>query len=520
MKRLLAVLLILLSALASARAASVSHIFGDHMVLQADAPLPVWGKGDPGEKVVVRLHGQEQSATVEASGRWQVQLAPIAAGGPYTMEVAASGTNSNIHDVLIGEVWLGAGQSNMAFAVARARDSVAEIATAKNDRVRVFMTKQVTSATPVDDVGGEWKVCSPETVGDFSAAGYFFARELQPALDRPVGVVVSAIGAAAAESFVRRESLSAEPRLQPLVKAADDRLALVDTARTEFDRAHAEWERKIRAEGKADVLQKPRTTTEAKALNEPRPTAILNDFQWASTISNGMIQPIAPYAIRGVLWYQGEHNAKRAEQYRTLLPALIADWRAMWKSESLPFVIVQLPNFGQREGSPDESAWAELREAQAMTAAEVPHTLLAVTIDLGEVDIHPSNKQGVGERLAQQALRHVYGCDVAADGPRFTEAKREAKVMRVRFDSKGLSVKGNTLCGFTIAAADRAFVNANAKLDSDGSVLVWSDAVAEPVAVRYAWADNPECNLVGPGQLPAAPFRTDDWPGITAGAAK
>lgn len=498
----------------------MSHLFGDHMVLQADVIVPVWGQGAPGERITLRIDGREESADTDANGRWEIRLPPMKAGGPFTMKVSSPSTEFAFSDVLVGEVWLGAGQSNMARTVPFAKDAEKEIASAANDQIRVFMVKEVTSPTPVLDVEGEWKVCSPESVSGFSAVGYFFARDLQPAIKRPVGVIVAAIGASAAESFVRRESLEAVPKLQYIVKAADERAKLVEQARLEFETAHAAWEQKIRDSGRADSLAKPRTAAEAKSLGEPRPTSILNDFQWASTISNGMIQPLAPYSIRGVLWYQGEHNAKRAEEYRTLLPTLIEDWRSLWKNPSLPFLIVQLPNFSKPTTMPAESAWAELREAQARTATSVLDVLLAVTIDLGEVDIHPRDKQGVGQRLASLALKHVYQQqEVIADAPRFVRAARDGHRMRLDFDTEHLTSDGEEICGFTIAGPDRKFFNAKATLEN-GSIVVWADEVPEPVAIRYAWADNPRCNLRGPGGLPMMPFRTDDWAGVTAGATK
>jgi sialate O-acetylesterase len=635
----------------------VPAIVGDHMVLQRDAKVRLWGWADAGEALRVRIAGQTLATTADAAGRWQVQLAPMPAGGPHTLEISGKNT-LRFADILVGEVWVASGQSNMEFPVSRAADAVAETAAARFPRMRLFTVAKATSPTPLDNMRGEWTECSPETVGDFSAVAYFFGRELNRALDVPVGLIHSSWGGTPAEAWTSRGALSAEASLKPMIEALDRRLADPDATHA-YERAVAEWEQKnvvvdtgnegfargwagpeldatdwkpmtlpqywektgldidgavwfrrevtvpaewagkdlvltlgaiddfdttyfagvqVGATGKetpgywthqrsyvvpGSLVRAGQTVIAVRVFDRagdggfggpssamqldlaagsgaqaislagawryqieravPSVTpdwgsqpAGLEDQNAPTTLYNAMIAPLTPFAIRGAIWYQGESNASRAFQYRTLFPSLIRDWRRAWGIGNFPFDFVQLANYMARRDQPGDSEWAELREAQAMALA-MPNTGMATAVDIGVADdIHPLNKQGVGRRLALVALSRNYGRAIEFSGPVYRSHKVKGAKVRLRFaHAAGLAVRdGGALKGFAVAGDDRRFVWAQAQIDGD-SVVVWSDAVAKPVAVRYGWADNPDADLVNGAGLPAPPFRTDAWPGIT-----
>jgi sialate O-acetylesterase len=507
--RLVLFLVLIVAALAPLQAdVSVPSVIGDHMVLQQGMRVPIWGSAEPGESVFVRFAGTEARATANEAGKWQVRIGPFEAGGPYVMRIGGAHNRLILRDVLIGEVWLASGQSNMQMAVAGVNNAAQEIAEANYPSIRLLSTPMIASWEPLSDTQAVWVPCTPDTAPGFSAVAYFFGRELHKALGVPVGLINSSWGGTPAEAWTSREALEADPTLRPMmVERGDNAVRDYPAALEAYKKAHAEWEtaaEKAKAEG-AEVPKEPTAPADPKTS----PWTPANLF-------NGKISPLIPFGIRGVIWYQGESNAGRAKQYRTLFPTMITDWRAHWGQGDFPFLFVQLANFMERKDEPGDSAWAELREAQLMTL-KLPNTGMAVTIDIGEAaDIHPKNKQDVGKRLAAWALGTTYGQKVAISGPLYDSMKVEGSKIRLRFTHAdgGLVAKGGKLAGFAIAGEDRKFVWADATIDGD-TVVVSSPQVPSPVAVRYAWADNPECNLYNGAGLPASPFRTDDWPGVT-----
>lgn len=506
---LLLVLLWLSAVTAGYADVRLARIFGDHMVLQRGKPVPVWGTADRGEQVTVEFRGQKVSTVADRTGSWRVVLKPMGAGGPYTMTVRGNNMIT-LQDVLVGEVWICSGQSNMEWPLFLARDGEREVAAANHPQIRLFMVPKAVSDVPLDDLsGGQWVVCSPETARNFSAVGYFFARELNRELGVPIGMIQSAWGGTPAESWTSLPTLESNPLLRPIVESWERSVQAYPQAARGYLQQMEQWEvnaARARAEGRPEP---PRPN---------RPTPPRSNPWKPAGLFNAMIAPIVPYAMQGVIWYQGESNAGRAYEYRTLFPAMIQDWRRAWRQGDFPFLFVQLANFMAVRPEPGESAWAELREAQTMTLA-LPKTGMTVAIDIGAADdIHPRNKQDVGRRLALNALAIAYGKKVVYSGPIYTRMKREGSTIRLFFkhtDGGLMTPNGEPLKGFAIAGADRRFVWAEARIDGD-TVVVSSPQVSDPVAVRYAWADNPICNLYNKAGLPASPFRTDDWPGVTA----
>jgi sialate O-acetylesterase len=484
-------------------------VFADHMVLQRDAKTPVWGTADPGEEVTVSVAGQTRKVKASPDGRWMVRLSPLKAGGPYELSVKGAKNTLTFADVLAGDVWVCSGQSNMEWTVARADNGAQEIASANYPNVRLcFVPKNIQTA-PQETVAARWAVCTPETVGGFSAVGYFFGRKLNTDLNVPVGLINTNWGGTPAEAWADAESLRADPEFVSFVRRTEEYPQEYPRLLDAYEKAHAAWQEKANA-AKAAGAGAP--GGEPRKLAEPGKNPNL-----PTVLYNGMIRPLQPMAIKGAIWYQGESNAGRAYQYRRLLPLMIAGWRRTWAQGDFPFLIVQLANYGQDAPDAPGSAWAELREAQALTAIQVPNTGLAVTIDIGNpADIHPTNKQEVGRRLALVAEAKTYGRKVAWQGPTYRALRVEGDRIRVKFEGagSGLAVKGDKLLGFTVAGQDRKFVPADAVIDGD-SVVVRAAGVPKPVAVRYGWANSPVCTLYNKDGLPAAPFRTDPWPGVT-----
>jgi sialate O-acetylesterase len=503
----------LLAALALSQAGAdvaLHPLFTDHMVLQRGMKVPVWGTASPGEKVSVVLGDRRAKAKADAEGNWQVKLGAFDAGGPLSMLVSGQNNRVTVSDVLVGEVWIGSGQSNMAMSVKSSNNADEEIANAKFPSLRLFDVPRKVADTPQKTVEAVWQECTPETVPGFSAALYFFGRHLHNELDVPVGLIHTSWGGTPAESWTSIEKVQALPDCEPLLKRWDKILVDYPQAAAAHQKKIEEWKKtaqKAKAEGK-DPGRPPRGPQGPDSPHRP------------ANLYNAMIAPLVPYGIRGAIWYQGESNAGRAYQYRSLFPAMIEDWREIWdqpgKWEDFPFYFVQLANWRERKPEPAPSDWAELREAQTMTLS-LKNTGQAVIIDIGDAkDIHPTNKQDVGKRLALNALNQVYGQDIPYSGPMYAGMKIDGPKVILRFQHAdgGLVAKGGALKGFAVAGTDKAFVWADATIEGD-TVVVSSDKVAEPVAVRYAWADNPECSLYNGADLPASPFRTDDWPGIT-----
>ena len=484
-------------------------VVGANMVLQRDISVPVWGWADSGEEVSVKFAGQTKATKADADGHWMVRLDPLKAGGPQTLTVAGKNTIT-LENVLVGEVWICSGQSNMGMTVGRSNDAEKEIASAKYPSIRLFGVPLLGTQEPQYDCKGAWSECSPETVGNFSAAGYFFGREVHKEIDVPVGLINCSWGGSSCEAWVERSVLAADSRYKSMLDTWDKNCANYDPEKVQaaYQKRVEQWKaqvEKAKAEGKTPP---PRP----RAPRDPR-----NGQHRPANLYNGMLLSVMPYGLRGAIWYQGESNAGRAYQYRHLFPTMIKSWRADWQQGDFPFYFVQLANYMAVKPEPGESAWAELREAQSMTL-ETPNTGQAVIIDIGDAkDIHPKNKQDVGRRLALWALAKDYGKDIVYYGPQYKSMAVEGGKIVLKFDhvGGGLVAKGGALEGFAIAGEDKAFVWADAKIVGD-TVEVSCPKVAKPVAVRYAWADNPICNLYNKEGIPASPFRTDQWPGITA----
>ncbi|MGD0387533.1 MAG: sialate O-acetylesterase [Tepidisphaeraceae bacterium] len=624
----------------------VSPIFGDNMVLQRGKPDTIWGWSNPGESIRLEIADQTATATTGPDGRWQAQIQPPAPGGPYILKIDGS-SSVELRNILVGDVWLCGGQSNMELPLSRTRNGEAEIKAADHPDIRFFIVHNHPSYSPAMVPEGAWKVCSPKTVaegpsGGFSAVAYFFARKLQNELHVPIGLVEDCVGGTPVETWMSPATLGG-------LKDFDDQLAEIARLQSRGGPQYGNyimhwyddydiglkgkrwdapdlddsawktvqipggfrelgvpdvpcvcWFRKEITlpdplpAGKATIflgsIEKMDTTTingqwvgASSWVENPRvyvigdgilkpdrnvltirvfklkpdggflakPNALylmLGDRskvplagQWKGALSvdarpphplplgfenyptmptvlfHGMIEPLAPLGLTGAIWYQGEANAERAYQYRTLLPAMIQDWRSLFAQGDFPFYIVSLPAFMHRRDNPGDDSWAELREAQALTAANVPNTGLAVTIDTGDPDsIHPKDKKVVGERLALCALAKNYGQKVLYEGPTFAFAEPLPGAIRLHFDHTdgGLVAKGDKLEEFSVAGADHQWHWAVAKLDVD-TVIVSSPMVPDPKAARYAWQANPVATLFNGAGFPATPFRTDDWPGLT-----
>ena len=448
------------------------RLVGDHMVLQRDAQLTVWGWAEPGEKIQIRFRSQHITARADARGQWAASLGPLVAGGPDDMTV--SGKNTVVlHDVLVGDVWLASGQSNMEFPLegtgtwkTGVYDSEQEVSTANYPQVRLFHVHQKVGLRPAPDVEADgWVAATPGTVGNFSAVAYLFGREIHQRYRIPVGMIEADWGGTVAEAWMSEAGLKAFPEFRESI----------DT-----------------------VADSNEVTTHSS-----RPTVLFN----------GMIHPLIHFRIKGVIWYQGEANAmdNRSAQYRKLFPALIEDWRTHWTYD-VPFLFVQLAGYGHNEAEPAEYSWADLREAQSM-ALFLPATGMATAIDIGdENEIHPKDKQDVAHRLVLAAARVAYGDNVVYSGPTYQSMRIEGNRIRLEFSNigSGLVIKDKYGYGrgFEIAAGDGRFRWAQAQRDGN-SVVVFNDAVSQPVAVRYDWSNTPDGNVYNKEGLPALPFRTD-----------
>ena len=649
-------LLILIFACAVRAEVRLPAIISDNLVLQQATKVRIWGNARAGERVTVTFQNQSADTVADAQGHWAVFIGPLKSGGPT--ELTVKGDNVlTIKNVLVGEVWLCSGQSNMEWPLANTIGGTETLATANYPEMRMFRVEHHTALEPLADLEGHWVVTTPDEAAHFTAVGYFFGRELYQRLRVPIGLIDSSWGGTPAEAWTSHEALVSSPDLKPILDRYESSLHMLPQAKEAYAKALAQWEEKnlyIDAGNKGEALgyADPATSTAdwskmdlpqqfetagllidgavwfRKVLELPeswagkdltlnlspiddedvtyfngkkvgsigrdtpnsymvprkyvvpgalvhggrnviavrvfdnageggfsrggamslgptgkdvislrgawdykvelalepkhpdwgsRPEAVgVSNQNNPSVLYNAMIAPLVPFAIRGAIWYQGESNAGRAYQYRTLFPIMIRNWRSAWGHE-FPFYFVQLANWHAHKAEPDESDWAELREAQTMTLRE-PQTGMAVTIDIGdENDIHPRNKLDVGRRLAAWALAGTYDQKVVPSGPLFERFTVEGDKVRIRFKhGAGLKTSdGGAVKGFAIAGEDRRFVWADARIDGD-TVIVSSPKVVKPVAVRYGWADNPIVNVYNGAGLPASPFRTDDWPGVTA----
>jgi sialate O-acetylesterase len=480
-------------------------LFKDGAVLQRRKPVPVWGAADAGETVTVTFAGQTKSTVADASGRWTLSLDALEASAtPATLTIAGKNTVT-LSDVLVGEVWLASGQSNMEWAVNNTYDRALDVAGSANPLVRHIKIARKVADAPAAVAGIErdtWEVASPATTGNFSAVGYYFARELQAALGVPIGIINSTWGGTRAEAWTDPETLATNPALAYVANNWAGTLDEVRQKQAKHEADLAAWEKRKAAAAAASL---PFDEPSPKTPAGPKPNTA------PSSIYNAMIAPLVPYALRGAIWYQGESNAGQHARYHELFSSLITGWRARFGQGDLSFHWVQLANFA-RGNQLEATDWAFLREAQTRTLA-LPATGQAVTIDIGDVrDIHPRNKKDVGRRLARLALARDYGFKIADSGPVFAKAEREGAAYRVTFTEThgGLIAPLNALSGFELAGEDKVFKPAEAKLEKD-AVLVSSAEVPEPVALRYAWRNAPLAGLFNKEGLPAVPFRTDNW---------
>ncbi len=488
-------------------------LFGDGMVLQRGAEVPVCGWAEPGVDVTVQLDRIRFSTQADAAGTWHLRIGPFeATGKPLRMIVTAGKVTKIYQDILIGDVWLCSGQSNMEWPVHMSQDAPQEIADANHPKIRLFKVPHAAKPEPLEDIApdesdGRWRACTPESVKSFSAVGYFFGRKTHADLDGvPIGLIQSTWGGTTAEAWTSWPALTGQPAAKSILERFARRRAQFASQTKTYPEKITHWkDEKARAKAEG----RPYDSPEPRRPADPRYSS-----SGPASLYNGMIAPLIPYAIKGAIWYQGESNARRSEQYRQLFPGLIRDWRGAWAQGDFPFLFVQLANYRAVAESPGPSHWAELREAQTMTLA-LPKTGMAVAIDVGEAkDIHPKDKQTVGHRLALSAQAIAYGEKIVYSGPIYKSMTREGNKIRLRFEQTGSGLTVGTekeLKGFEIAGKDRKFVWASAQIDGP-AVLVWSKEVPGPVAVRYAWADNPVCNLYNKEGLPASPFRTDIWP--------
>jgi len=508
-KRAFLFISVLFSGLCSTGLADVRmhSLFCDNMVIQREMKVPVWGWADAGENVAVKVSWKwgTVKTVADANGKWKVTVETPKAGGPY--EITVTGNNVvTIKNVLCGDVWVCSGQSNMQFNVGSANNAKEEIANSNYPEIRLLQVSNVVAQERQSDIKtGGWKVCGPGTVEWFSAIGYFFGREIYKEVGVPVGLIMSCCGSTPAEAWISKETLEADADLKVILDKVEVALARYPQAMVEYQMWMEKWEKaaaKAKAEGKPEP-GKPQ---------EPRGR---DNVCYPTGLFNGSIAPLMPYGIKGALWYQGEANATRAYEYRKLLPAMINSWRKEWGQCDFAFYLVEIAPFGYWE-----PVLAELRESQRMVADSVANCGMAQTIDIGDVhDIHPKNKQDAGKRLAMVALAKTYGKgDVIYSGPVYKEMKIEGDKIRLFFDHihGGLECKGEELTCFTIAGADEKFVDAKAEIDGD-SILVHSDNVKEPAAVRFAWGDLLVPNLFNKAGLPCSCFRTDCWTGITEG---
>ncbi len=487
-------------------AVKLPAIFAHHMVLQRDAPVPIWGWAEPGEEVTVAIADQSKTVTAGADRKWLIQLDKLAAGGPHTLTV--KGKNKlTVNDVMIGEVWLASGQSNMVHIMPTTTDFAKEQPLANYPGLRIFTVARAVSQTPKEDCHGNWLVLSPTTVDDVAAVPYYFGRELHQKLGVPVGVITSALGSTPVEAWTSLDAQQDRTELQELLASWERKSAEFDpvAAKTAYEKELAAWKE---AAEKAKAEKKP-------VPREPKvPIAPREQPAHPGVMFNGMIAPLVPYSMRGVICYQGEFNAQTedyARLYRHQLPLLIRDWRTRWQNDQLPFASVQLPNFETSSRSPQLTGWRLVREGQLQSLA-VPRTGMIVSTDIGEATgIHPRNKRAFGERLALWARAEVYGERIPWSGPIYSGFKVTGNTIELTFrhTDGGLTFNGDERKGFLICGADQQWRPGSARIQGV-HVLVSSQDVATPVAVRYSWADNPDGNLTNAVGLPASPFRTDN----------
>ncbi len=494
------------------------NIFGNQMVLQQEKPIRFFGWAQPGEKVTVTIGEESKSATTDEKGNWRVDLSARKADGKAFNVVIQGKNKIELKDVLMGEVWICSGQSNMEWTVGGSMNGQQEIAAAKHPMIRLFnVPNHISSAQPNKNTPGSWAACNPKSIVRFSAVGYYFGRELQKEINVPIGLVGTNWGGTRIEPWTPPVGFESVPELESIVKrlrAADPNTPEGKENFSNYIESVEKWAATSRENLKKGI-----------APGSPPTQNLLRQIGGATSIYNGMVHGLAPFQVRGAIWYQGESNAGQGEKYYPLKKALVAGWRKVFENDDMPFYWVQLANFMAPSNNPAGGGWGPVREGQRL-ALSIPNTGMAVTIDIGNArDIHPRNKQDVGKRLALWALAKNYNKEIVPSGPLYKSSKVEGNKMRINFDyvggglmvgkKEGLQptkeVKDGELGRFAIAGEDKTWHWAKAKIDGQ-SVVVWSDKVAKPVAVRYAYESNPDgANLYNREGLPASPFRTDKW---------
>jgi sialate O-acetylesterase len=506
MKKILSISVIILSfSMLHYPKVKLASLITDNSVLQRNKVINIWGQADNGEMVTVSLGSQTKITYAGADNNWMVKLDPMPAGGPYELRI----NETLLKNILIGEVWLCSGQSNMGLTVKNAANGLEEIAKADYPSIRLFSVKTAMKDTMQVYCKGNWIECSPKTIGNFSAVAYYFGRELFNELKIPIGLIQSCVGGTAAECWMDKRVLESNEVFKPILTNWEEKIKKYPLELSIFKENYNSLIQKWKEDS---------TTAMNNGKMPPRKPSEPDGPGSRNTPSgfyNGMIAPLIPYTIQGAIWYQGEANAKRPHQYRKLFSALIKSWREKWGLGDFPFYYVQLPNLN-RESEPSKSGWTELRESQLMSL-NIPNTGMVTTIDIGEsANLHPKNKQEVGRRLALIAESKIYNKKVFCSGPLFKSMKIDGPIVRLTFDNiaDGLIAKeSDVLTGFMIASRDKKFLPANAIIEGN-LILVWNKSIESPLAVRYAWADDPKGNLYNSAMLPASPFRTDEWSGI------
>ncbi len=483
-------------------------IIGDHMVLQQKQANPIWGWDKPGTKVTVRFAGQAFNATAGQDGKWTVKLPAVPANATPQSIVIEGSSKREIRDVLVGEVWMCSGQSNMGWRINQTTHGDLEALASHHPNLRLITVPLKGTQDRQGDFKGAWAAATPETVRAFSAVGYLFGRYIHEIVRVPVGLINNAWGGSAAEAWVDREMIAADARFKLLMERTTKREADLtsEKGKANFEAQMTKW--------KADTAK---AKAEKKAL--PRqPQDYLTGNARPGNIWAGMVHPTIGYGMKGVIWYQGESNANQAHEYRDLFPFMIEQWRKAWGQGDFSFYWVQLADYKAEKPQPAESEWAELREAQTMTL-KLANTGQAVIIDIGEGrDIHPRNKYDVASRLVRWALAKDYGMKLPYRSPEFKSLAVEGNKAVVTFNTFGSTLRAFDVTepvGFAICGADKVWHWATGKVVGNDKVELSSDKVAAPIAVRYAWADNPVCNLYSSDDLPVTPFRTDDFEMIT-----
>ncbi len=493
-------------------------VIGNNMVLQQNHKNPIWGWDNPGQDVEVLISGQSHKGKTDKNGYWKVTLNPMKAStAPKTMTIQGSSI-LKYENILIGEVWVCSGQSNMGWSVGQSDDKDLESMSAKFPNLRLISVPQVGTQEPQNDFNGKWEASTPESTINFSAVGYFFGRKLHQILDIPVGLIDNAWGGSACEAWIPRDRLNKMAVAKPYM---DQWRKTEETF--DFENLQKAYQEKLKGwQTKATAARKAGKPAPGGRPRPPRNQ--MTGQHRPANLYNGVLNPIIGYGIKGAIWYQGESNSNRAHAYRDVFPLMIQSWRDAWKQGDFSFYWVQLADFQNEQDQPISENWPELREAQTLTLDKLKNVGEAVIIDVGEGrDIHPRNKQTVANRLLRNALVKDYGYNLPHQSPRYKDMAIKGSKVTVTFDHVGAGLycfDTREPVGFAICGKDQKFVWADAKLIGKDKVEVWSDKIKEPVAVRYAWMNNPVCNLFrkdGSVTLPVTPFRTDDFPMITKG---